>query len=537
MIFNRKKNRINYLLNSFGAVKDASYGFDLIEKYFRKTDNSKTFQILSDKTCNDLDFQELFMFVDRTNSKVGEQYLYNKLRTIPGTAGCVNHDEQLIELFSENPDFRVAIQQQLIKLNTNDTYFIISLFQDEHIKPPKWYSIVPVMSMLSIISLLLIHFYPPIFLFLCAVFAINSGIHYWNKRNLFQYLGSIPQLLVLNDVASELFKNDSLKSVNPELPESIKIIDKLRSRMSFFKLDAKLEGDLNMIFWAFLEFIKTLFLLEPLLLFGVLKQLDTKRKEVEDAFIYVGHIDSLVSIASLRQGLDKYCLPKITDNQKTIIAKEAYHPLMANCVENSIDVNQKSILLTGSNMSGKTSFIRTIGINSITALTLNTCFADYFELPRMKIFSAIRISDDLINDKSYYFEEVLTIKEMITESEKGKANLFLLDEIYKGTNTIERIAAGKAVLSSMAKGDNIVFVSTHDIELADLLKDEYELYHFSERVEDHSVDFDYKLKDGKLKNRNAIRILEINNYPDSVIQEAIELSKRLDQITGTVKEV
>ena len=134
-----------------------------------------------------------------------------------------------------------------------------------------------------------------------------------------------------------------------------------------------------------------------------------------------------------------------------------------------------------------------------------------------------------MNDKSYYFEEVLTIKEMIEMSGDGKPNLFLLDEIYKGTNTIERISAGKAVLSFLTHADNIVFVSTHDIELAELLKDEYELYHFSEKVDQKTVDFDYKLKDGKLKNRNAIRILQINDYPEQIIQEAIALSKELDK--------
>ena len=136
-----------------------------------------------------------------------------------------------------------------------------------------------------------------------------------------------------------------------------------------------------------------------------------------------------------------------------------------------------------------------------------------------------------MNDKSYYFEEVLTIKEMIDKCGNGKPNLFLLDEIFKGTNTIERISAGKAVLSFLAKADNIVFVSTHDIELADLLKNQFVLYHFSEKVDHQTVDFDYKLKDGKLKNRNAIRILQINGYPDEIITEAIELSKELDNIT------
>jgi DNA mismatch repair ATPase MutS len=139
-----------------------------------------------------------------------------------------------------------------------------------------------------------------------------------------------------------------------------------------------------------------------------------------------------------------------------------------------------------------------------------------------------------MNDKSYYFEEVLTIKEMIERSQEEDNNLFLLDEIFKGTNTIERISAGKAVLSYLNNKNSMVFVSTHDIELTDLLDGSYELYHFSEKVDNKTVAFDFILKEGKLKNRNAIRILEINDYPEKIISEAIELSKEFDKNSGKV---
>lgn len=244
--------------------------------------------------------------------------------------------------------------------------------------------------------------------------------------------------------------------------------------------------------------------------------------------MFVGHIDMLVSIASLRSGLETFCLPIINDGDK-IITKDISHPLIFNCTTNSIEMAEKSILLTGSNMSGKTSFIRAIGLNIITGLTINTCFAKSMTFPLLKVFSAIRISDDLMNDRSYYFEEVLTIKEMLKESASENKNLFLLDEIFKGTNTVERISAGKSVLSALTKNNNKILVSTHDIELTDMLSDKYELFHFSETVNDKNVGFDYKLKIGKLKNKNAIRILEINDYPKEVVKEAIEIAKELDK--------
>jgi hypothetical protein len=531
MTNNIKRKTREKLLRSFGNLKDESFDMEQIESYFRKKDHSGAFQVLSDKTCNDLDFQELFLFADRTNSKIGQQFLYDRLRTIPVNSNEINAFELLIDQLTNDPDFRVNIQSQLSRLNNREAFYITSLFQEEQLKPPKWFYVIRLLAFTSLLSFVMSFFRPGMIFVFLGVFMINMGVHYWNKKNLYEYLASLPQLLKLSKVAKGLFKIDELREINPALQQSTDILDKVRNRMSFFNLEVKLQSDMQALFWGILEIFKIAFLIEPLFLFGVLKQLDTKRKEIEDVYTFVGQIDALISIASFRHGLPKYCIPEILEEQKHLVAEEAYHPLITDCVKNSITVDGKSILLTGSNMSGKTSFIRTIGINVITALTLNTCFADRFSLPRLRVFSAIRISDDLMNDKSYYFEEVLTIKEMVDRGFSPIPNLFLLDEIFKGTNTIERISAGKAVLSALTKADNIVFVSTHDIELADLLKHEYELYHFSEKVNHKTVDFDYKLKDGKLKNRNAIRILQINDYPESIIEEAIELSKKLDKTT------
>lgn len=484
-----------------------------------------------------MDFEELFDFLDRTNSKVGQQYLYNRLRTISDNSKNIDRNEKIISKLSEDVDLRGKVQRELAKLNTFNTYYISSLFQEEHIRPPKYLFIFKLLSFTSVLLLLFIPFQSQFIFALLLVFVVNLVIHLWNKKNLFKYLNSIPQLLNLNRVAFNLHKEVLFKKINPSLEKSIKIINQVRNRMLFFQLEGKLQGDLAVIFWGTFELVKTLFLLEPLLLYGILKRLNTKRTEIEDVFSFVGEIDMLISIASLREGVDSYCTPKITQKDNKIIAEQLYHPLIANCVTNNISVSNKSILLTGSNMSGKTTFIRSVGLNLITGLTINTCFAKSLTLPMLRIFSAIRISDNLMNDKSYYLEEVQTIKEMLEKSSDGKPNLFLLDEIFKGTNTVERIAAGKATLSHLSKHENIVFVSTHDIELADMLIAEYELYHFSEDIRSENIDFDFKLKKGKLKNRNAIRILELNDYPDSVIREAIEIAKTLDKeiLPDTIK--
>ncbi|WP_324026481.1 DNA mismatch repair protein MutS [Maribacter sp. BPC-D8] len=535
-MFRKKRKQTKRLTESFGKLKNESFDFQSIRKYFENKDNSKAFQVLSDKTCLDLDFEELFMFLDRTTSKIGQQYLYNNLRTIEIDPQKTSVNEEIIQLLSEDAAFRIKIQSQLERLSKYDVYRISELFQKEHPQPPKWFFVVKLLSFTSLLSFILM-FFSPNFLFLfLGVFATNFIIHIWNKKNLLSIIDAIPQLLRLNNFANYFNSIKELKKLNPNLAGFIKTINRVKYRMSFLKLETKLQGEFESIAWIFLELVKIIFLLEPLLLFGVLNRLNTKREEIANVFEFVGRIDMLISIASLRKGLDNFCIPEINNTDKKIKAIDIYHPLIINCTTNTLEVSDKSILLTGSNMAGKTSFIRTIGLNLITGLTINTCFAKSLIFPVTRIFSAIRISDDLLNDKSYYFEEVLTIKEMITESENENINLFLLDEIYKGTNTIERISAGKAVLSTLAKNGNIVFVSTHDIELTEMLSEEYELFHFSEIVNEKTVDFDYKLKKGKLKNRNAIKILQINGYPEEVVKEAIVISKELDKISKTQKE-
>lgn len=525
--FYKKRKKEISTNTSEGGVKDEVFDFPLIKKFHENENHHDAFQVLSDKTCNDLDFDELFMVLDRTNSKVGQQYLYDQLRTIKRNKPLTDLNERLISRISEDVNFRKTLAEAIGKLNQTEAYYISGLFQDKHIKAPSWYWIIPLLSISSLLVLVSSFFYPVLFLVLIGIYCINFFIHYWNKNNLYQYVSSIPQLLKLNAIASRLYSYSELKEINPNLAPSIKQVKAVKRSMSFFQLQARLQGDSELIAWFIFELFKTLFLLEPLLLFGVLKRLDSKREEIKQIFNFVGHLDMLISIADLRKGFKTYCIPDIHQKHE-IVAENLSHPLVENCTLNSIRINEKSILLTGSNMSGKTTFIRALGINILTGLTINTCFAKSMSFPLLRIYSAIRISDDLMNDKSYYFEEVLTIKEMLKEGKSGIKNLFLLDELFKGTNTVERIAAGKAVLSYLAGNSNFVLVSTHDIELTDLLHSEYELYHFSETVENNKVGFDYKLKSGKLKTRNAIRILEINAYPSELIREAFEIAKKMD---------
>ena len=159
-------------------------------------------------------------------------------------------------------------------------------------------------------------------------------------------------------------------------------------------------------------------------------------------------------------------------------------------------------------------------LNALTAETLDICFAVSYTAPYMRLLSSIRISDDIAEGTSYYLQEVLTVKRFLEAAQDSAPCLFALDELFKGTNTTERIAAGKAVLSHLNRGPHI--------ELAELLdSDGYELHHFREEVVDGQLVFDYQLHTGPLTTRNAIRILELYDYPPELIAEAYAVQERL----------
>ena len=528
MFFNKKKKLLEEFQSTFGKIKSEAFNFILIGRFFTKKDNTAAYHTISDKTCNDLDFEELFMFLDRTTSKVGQQYLYSSLRTIDHPTKSFEVQENIIDKLNQSESEQFELFKNLKRLSNRETYFINALFQESFIKKPSWYILIPILSIISFLCVIFSFFKGIFILPFIVLFLINSVIHYWNKRNVYQYLDSIPQLVKLNEVAKSILETSTFKQFKSEYNEPISDLNDIKLKMQLLKVESKMDSDFAVFGWAITELFKTAFLLEPILLFGILKRLETKKSSVERIYSFVGWADTCLSILSLRKNVDNYCIPQVSDTQKAIEFEDLRHPLIVDCTSNSIKIDQKSVLLTGSNMSGKTTFIRSIGVSVITSMTINMAFADSFRIPYIKLHSAIRISDDLMNDKSYYLEEVLCIKDMITECEGGHQNLFLLDEIFKGTNTIERIASGKAVLSHLNQGNNLTFVSTHDIELADLLAKEYDLYHFSEQVNDNKIEFDYKLKEGKLKDRNAIRILQLNKYPQNLVDEAISITSILD---------
>ena len=521
-----KIKRINRIIKHWRQPRlDSYYNFERIESYFNhvKKRYDKSDYFVDDITVNDLDLNDVFIYLDRTSSKIGQQYLYASIRHNNTKDREIIHT--LSEEFIDNPDERLKIQLLLDKLNSNKAYELEKLIF-ERVSKPKYvkYYYYLLISILLVINLSFFNI--KFLLILLPLFFVNSIIHYRNKKVIDYFIQGIQQLNIANYYAKKLYENKIINRVFSDI-HFTKSINKIRFRSYYIIIGESLNTPVNILFWILYELINIFFNLEGIIFYSLVDKIYALEDDIHKLYNYIGSIDAGISVSGIRS-TETVCTPKFTDD-KILSFKNIYHPLVPYCVKNSLTLNHQSLLLTGSNMSGKTTFIRTIAINNILANHLNFCFGDQFITNHYQIKTSIRVSDDLLDNKSYYLQEVLRIKEFIQDD--NDYSLIALDELFKGTNTIERIAISNSVLKYLNNPNNIVLVSTHDIELVDLLsKHNYALFHFSENVNNNELNFDYKLKKGPLKTKNAIKILELYDYPNRVIEEAKTISNQLTNI-------
>lgn len=229
----------------------------------------------------------------------------------------------------------------------------------------------------------------------------------------------------------------------------------------------------------------------------------------------IATFEALSSLSNLRHDNPGWAMPNIVDSEELYVrARQAGHPLIPKGrVDNDFDMGEgtKVLLVTGSNMSGKSTFLRTVGLNLVLAYAGAPTCAKAFSCSVMNVYTCMRISDNLEKNISGFYAELLRIK-MIVDAVKTKGKVFfLLDEIFKGTNSYDRHHAAKVLITKLANNSSIGLVSTHDLELEVLEREtngQIANYHFQEHYDEGRIMFDYKLRPGVSKTRNAIYLIE-----------------------------
>lgn len=249
------------------------------------------------------------------------------------------------------------------------------------------------------------------------------------------------------------------------------------------------------------------------------EELEPKITKWLDKFYELEALNSMANFAFLNDG---YSFPTfIKDTDALFTAEDLGHPLIPENqkVANDFEVypGKDLFLITGSNMAGKSTFLRTVGINLVLAYSGAPTNAKSLNTGLYRIFTSINVNDSLGDGLSHFYAEVKRLRELLDKLNKDEDQplFFFVDEIYKGTNNKERYAGSAAFLREVAGKNGIGMVSTHDLELADLESEIEALsnWHFVESIADGKMSFEYKLKSGPCPSTNALEIMRIEGLP------------------------
>ena len=232
-------------------------------------------------------------------------------------------------------------------------------------------------------------------------------------------------------------------------------------------------------------------------------------------FQAIGDFEELYSLAMLSYVKEEWSVPTITEDELPQLKfTNATHPLLeeSKAVANSFAIDGGMAVITGSNMSGKTTFLRTIGVNLTLAYAGGLVCAEQFSASKMRLMTSMRITDDVSRGISTFYGELLRIKGMVEYAKEKRPLLTLIDEIFKGTNSADRIIGAEATLKTLNKPWVLTLVSTHDFELCDLAQAESVKgvnYHFEEYYDHGRLKFDYTIKPERCHTSNAQALMKM----------------------------
>lgn len=482
----------------------------------------------------------LLHLIDYSNSVQGNTRLKGWLLSEVPDLDAIIKKQNIVKELSELEKFRnkLYLSSRLISKNALDGDKLVrNIKSDNHYeRTSKVLSVLLILSLLNVVLILLFYFKlaPPFFIISLSAY---SALYFFNSRfvaDLFDKTTDVENdlgkfLPVLGFLESYHYgKNNHLKHlcsayINEKPSHYFKKLHWIINAVSFQK-NPFLFMIFNVLFpWDFYfanKFEKIKF------------QISDKLDRWLDVWY---DLEGLVSLAALKAYNSHYSFPKViaieknlaiesTDRRKPLLEMTAAgHPLIPfeHNVRNSFRLNNKgeSIIITGSNMSGKSTFLKTIGTNLVLAYAGGPVYAKEFSVSMLRLNTCIKITDSVTEGISYFYAEVKRLKRILDEIKKGNDYpvLYLIDEIFKGTNNIERITGSRSYIKTIAGLNCCGLITTHDLELVKLEQEIQGIknFHFREETEGKKMVFDYLLREGPCPTTNALKIMMLEGLPVS----------------------
>ena len=496
------------------AIKNIRQLFDFLPK-------EKPGFFIDEITWRDLNMDSIFLKMDHTQSLAGMNFLYNLLRIPLFNKEELIHRNNIINYFRNNKDISIDIQWPLSRLGKEEGANVFFFFrQGLDINTDKLI-LYRILSILPFITLALFAINPPLAISSFTMVLFVNAIIYQNNKNrifyeleAFNYLGSMTNCLKTIDQIKGFEINGYKDKAAPLLKDTASI----RKNISKLKSGAYDGSDIQVI----KDFLNMIVLRETIIFYNTVKLINKNRENYIEIYKLLGEIDCFISIASYRESLNYFCEPNLLEDRNLIFieATNLYHPLLDKPVPYNISQRNLGALITGSNASGKSTFLRTIGVNALLSQTLYMALAEKYSGNYFKLLTSIGMADSIEEGDSYFMAEAKSLKRIIDSIDIRIPTLCILDEIFRGTNTLERINAGKEVLDYMVDRNVMIFAATHDLELTILMEGKLTNYHFQEDIKEKDIEFDYILRKGPCTSRNAIAILRYLDYPPEIYENA-----------------
>lgn len=473
--------------------------------------------------ASDLDIvgpKSFFQFLNTTHTWHGRQAFANDLLYPEFSTDELGTRQQAIAELSEDIDFLNDVEYHFSQIGADSAakQFVEELKNDEklmkNVAIKYVFKCLPLVLLLSICAVSL---FPLKNLYVIPILLVGLQGLIWiaaMPKN-YQYLHTVSHALykpisycrvidVLNDKG---FQSENLKQIQARLTASNYSASQAIKELGSIHASVRIRQN------GIVYFILSLFLLWDFQCAFAFEKWKMKYAPLaEDWFLALGEFESLLCFAHFPSLCNHTCLPSPVDGKK-IYAEKMGHPLIHNEVRiyNNVTCNNGIFIISGSNMSGKTTYLRTIGINMVLARTGSFVCAEKMKFSLLYIMTSMRITDDLSQGISTFYAELKRIKTILDFAKKEDRLLFLIDEIFRGTNSVDRISGAKKIISTLNKLHTVGFISTHDLELCELTTQYSAIknYSFSEQYKDNTIQFDYKIKPGKSTTTNAEYLMKM----------------------------
>lgn len=450
----------------------------------------------------------LFQLVNVAKSIGGKRNLANEFNKVNLTEKEILNRQATVKELTENFDFNIDFQECLLsykhiqqndfskltkKLNVNKSSNLFSFILNILFSLISITTLILSLTNVINVSIFLICF---LFNFFFSYIVIIVNKQDYNPiSDCSRKLSNLKPLFDLINNTS--FDSEELIKLQKDINEGKESIDKLANLSSLDSLRVNFIS--NFI-------INGLFPLNSLILSKYKKVItDESVNKINLSIKAIEQLEMLLSLTTIKLIKENSVTPIYTNNTK-IDVQDIKHPMLNEnvCIANDFISNDDINIITGSNMSGKSSFMKTIAVNLILANCGSNVCATSFTFTFLRMFTSIKVSDDINKNISTFYGELLRIKNIIDYSKEITYPMIVfIDEIFKGTNYNDRIFGAKEIIKLLSTLNCIVIISTHDFELCQIDNKSIYNYHFEERYENGNIIFDYKLLKGQCKTTNA----------------------------------